>query len=455
MSQLKFVIVGGGSTGWTPRLATDYFLCPEIEGSKLVLVDLDRDAALLIQRYLQKVIEKIGSKWTVEVADLDDALDGADGVCVSISTGGFEAMQNDYHIPEDFGVYHTVGDTVGPGGISRTLRNVPVFVDIARRMEKLCPDTWLVHVTNPLAQITRCIWHSSGIRSLGLCHNFNGTRHLLSKMFDAEPSDIHATSVGVNHFTWMKNPTCRGEPINDQLTLDRYLKYEAAKHGRTVETGSLDDAIAAATGEDQTPRYLLNFHLKERFDLLPVGAASHVAENFAWYINDPAIIDKYCIRRKGVLPQRADAKTKQKKQIVDIVEGRAELEDPEVSAEGVAPIMVALTAGKPAVTMVNLPNEGQIPNLPRGAVVETWGVATWDSITPLHAGEAPKQVAGLLQNIIHEEELAVEAALTGCRRTFCEALHVSPVVRDKDRVEELADKLLAANAKWLPQFQGK
>jgi len=453
VSDLKFVIVGGGSTGWTPRLATDYFLSPEIDGSKLVLVDIDRDAALLIQRYLQMAIEKIGCKWTVDVADLDAALDRADGVCVSISTGGYEAMQHDYSIPEKFGIYHCVGDTVGPAGISRTLRNVPVFVDIARRMETLCPDTWLLHVTNPLAQITRCIWRGSSTRSVGLCHNFIGTRHLLSKMFDVEPTDIHATSVGVNHFTWLKDIKCCGKDISSELTLERYLAYEAAKHGREIGSGTLEDAIAAATGEDQLPRYLLNFHMYERFGMLPVGAASHMAENLPYYLNSPQIIEKYRIRRKGVLPGRAEAKETQKKQIMDIVEGRTPFPEVEVSAEGVAPIMVALTTGKPAHTVMNLPNEGQIPNLPRGAVVETWATAAWNHVAPLHAGDVPLQIHGLLQAIVNEEELAVEAALAGDRKKVIQAMHVSPMVCDKGRVEELTDELLAATAKWLPQFR--
>lgn len=452
MANLKFVIIGGGSTGWTPRLATDFFVTSELDGSKLVLVDTDREAALRNQRYLQMAIEKVGCKWTVEVAGLDAALDRADGVCVSISTGGLEAMQHDYTIPEKFGIYHSVGDTVGPAGISRVLRNVPVFVDIARRMEKLCPDTWLVHVTNPLAQITRCIWRGSSIRSVGLCHSFNVARHLLRQMFDVNVEDIHATSVGVNHFTWLKDVTCRGKDIGDQLTLKRYLAYEAAKQGRDIKTGTLDDAIAAASGEDKKPRFLLNFHLREQFGFLPAASATHVAESLPYYINSHEVMERYGIKRKGVLPQRADSKKIQLKKLMDVIEGREPFPEIETSSEGVAPIMLGLTTGKPYHSMVNLPNEGQIPNLPRGAVVETWGTTTWNRIDPLHAGDVPQSVLGMLQAIINEEELAVEAALTGDRQKVIEAMAVSPVMRDKDRAEALADELMMANAQWLPQF---
>jgi len=110
-----------------PHLATDLFLNEALRGSRLVLVDINPDAADLMLTYCTKLSERIGGGWSVEVSDLDTALDGADGVCVSISTGGYDAMENDIVIPEKFGVYHSVGDTVGPGGISRTLWNVPIL----------------------------------------------------------------------------------------------------------------------------------------------------------------------------------------------------------------------------------------------------------------------------------------------------------------------------------------
>lgn len=452
MSNLKFVIVGGGSVAWTPHLATDYFLTPELSGSKLVLVDIDKPAAELMQRYLSKMRDKVGAKWDIEVADLDSALDKADGVCVSISTGGFEAMHNDYTIPEKYGVYHSVGDTVGPGGISRVLRNVPVFIDIARRMEKLCPDTWLVHVTNPLAQITRSVWKGSNMRALGLCHNFIGTRAFLAKFLNAEPNDIHATSVGVNHYTWLTNITCRGKDVSDKMTVENYHAYEAAKVAALEKTGTMDDAVAKDTGEINTHRYLLNMELYERFGIFPVGASSHVVENFPFYSHSEETLKKHCVHRKGVLPTRADGKAKRRQKIIDQVEGRADLPNPELSFEGVAPIMSALTTGKKYNAVVNIPNRGQIPNLPLDAVVESWGVVTWNAVEPVVAAPVPPSILGMIQLAISEEELAVEAALTGDRKTVIQAMHVSPMVKDKDRIPELVDELLAANKKWLPQF---
>jgi len=388
----------------------------------------------------------------VQVDDLDPALDGADAVGVAISTGGLEAMDHDYTIPQKYGVYHAVGDTVGPGGISRTLRNVPVFVDLARRMEQRCPDAWMLHVTNPLAQITRAVTKATDIKCVGLCHHFLGTRAFLANFFKCEREEVQATSVGVNHFTWLTDVTVRGRDVMDRLTLENYLEYEAAKDGELI-TGSTED-LEPRSGQ-HGHRYYLNFELCEAIGCFPVGAASHVAENFPHFLNSQEAANRHRIYRKGVLPNRARAHEKHRQLLIDRLEGKAPmptLEQMKDSIEQLAPITAALVAGVPNHTVVNVPNRGQVPNLPRGAVIETWAHAAWDRITPTFAGEVPLEVLGQVTQIVQEEELAVEAALTGDRRKVIQAMHASPLLTDKDAVEPLVDELLAANARWLPQF---
>lgn len=451
MSQLKVVLIGGGSVQWTPHLATDLFLTEELRGSALVLVDTNPAAADLMLRYCTRIADNLGTRWRVEAAGLAAALDGADVVCVAISTGGLDAMHNDVTIPQRFGVYHSVGDTVGPGGISRTLRNVPVFVDIARRMEQTCPNAWMVHVTNPLAQITRCVNKATGIRCLGLCHNFLGTRAFLAAFLKCEREEITATSVGVNHFTWLKDLACRGEDVSDRMTLDNYLAYEAAKPGAT-RVGSTEDQQADPTESSTGHRYYLNFELYKQFGIFPVGGASHVAENFPYYLNSLETARRHRIYRKGVLPDRKRSADACRQEIIDRLEGQKPMPGIEDSIEQLAPAVAALCAGKATHTVVNMPNEGQIGNLPRGAVVETWAQLNRDRVTPTLAGDVPGPVAGLVQLIVQEEELAVEAALTGDRDMAVQAMLVSPLVADKDRAAELTDALLEANARWLPQF---
>ncbi|MCJ7544707.1 MAG: hypothetical protein MUP47_09130, partial [Phycisphaerae bacterium] len=448
----RIVLIGGGSCLWTPTLAKDLFLRPGLKRSELVLVDIDPQAAKLLLAYCRMAADKIGTGWKVRVAGHRAALAGADLVCASISTGAFQAMHWDYTLPEQFGVYHTVGDTVGPGGISRTLRNVPVFVGFARMMEKLCPQAWMVHVTNPLSQLTRTVTKVSSIKCVGLCHNYVGTVFFLAKYLGVSPADIDAVSVGVNHGSWMKGLTVKGRPAEGGLSLAKYLAYEAAKTG-PVETGTTDDQIEAITAGKGLD-YYLNFELFERFGCFPVGGAPHVAENFPFYCNDPATLRRHRVRRKGVLPMREEGKAKRRREIADIVAGRRPMGEFRPSPEGLSRITEALLAGCTARQIVAMPNAGQVSNLPTDVIVETHARIDSRGIHPEPSGPVPAGLVGWMQTIVDEQELAVEAALRGDRERVVAAMTVSPMLANKDAAGELTDKLLKANRQYLPQFFG-
>lgn len=447
----KIAFIGGGSYGWTPTLAGDLFLRPALDGSTLSLVDIDPVAAEDMRRYCERMREAIGCGWKVVAESLDEALTGADYVCVSITTGGFTAMANDYGIPEKYGVYHTVGDTVGPGGISRTLRNVPVFLGIARRMERLCPAAPMIHVTNPLSQLTRAVSLETNVRCVGLCHNYAGTVAMLAGYFDAEEQDIHAVSVGVNHFTWMKSLTVKGKPVGHELSLDRYLRMMAEGRGEW-KANTTDDAIQQALTQGNL-EYYFNFVLHEQFGVFPVGSSNHVAENLPYYCNDRAVLQRYHIRRKGVLPRRQELRDRAVARVRAVLAGEQPLPQFQPSNEAFATIVESLHTGKPGRAIVAMPNGGQVTNLPLGTVVETWAEINGSGIHALMSGPIPEGLTGMMQAIVDEQELSVRAALTGDRKLVARAMAVSPQLNDKAAAEALAKELLAANRRWLPQFQ--
>ncbi|MFA6135645.1 MAG: hypothetical protein WC869_16675 [Phycisphaerae bacterium] len=447
----KIVLIGGGSYGWTPTLAKDLFLREPLRGSELVLVDIKPDAALLLQKYCRMVVEKLGCKWKVSVANLIPALKGADLVCASISTGGLPTMHNDYTLPEAFGVYHTVGDSVGPGGISRTLRNVPVFADFARQMEKHCPNAWMVHVTNPLTQLTRAFYKVSNVKCVGLCHNYSGTVSFLARYFGVDVGDVDAVSVGVNHGTWLKDITIKGRRIDDQLSMERYLEFEASLKG-PLETGTLDDQIDAMLKKSKDLDRYISFELFARTGYFPVGAAPHVVENLPFYCNSPRTLARHFVRRKGVYPQREVGNRKHRVRLERIVAGKESLGEFKPSREGLSRITEALLTGATCREIVAMPNTGQITNLPTEAIVETHAMITGGGVHPVQSGPVPTPVLGWMQTIVEEEELAVEAALRGDRDRVVQAMTVSPMLADKDRAGELTDALLKANREYLPQF---
>ncbi len=451
---VKMVLIGGGSFAWTPKLAQDLFLRKGLDGSRLVLVDIDAGAAETMCSYCRMLNDFLKREWTVETSLLDDALRDADYVCISISTGGLMAMDMDYRIPEKFGIYHTVGDTTGPGGIFRALRNIPVFIDIAKKMEILCPDAWLLHVTNPLSQLTQAVVESTSIKTAGLCHNFYGTMAFWADFFEAERSEVDALCTGINHNIWLKNLTCAGKPVSqDVLDLDSYNAY-AERTGGQLDTNTTDDEIERMNKVPKA-RFYLNTELYCRFGFFPAGGCAHVAENFPFYTRDHATISKHKIHRKGVLPARRIWQENNRKRIEDIVAGTEPIESVasgKLSDEALSLIVEALHTGQTARAIVAMPNKGQVTNLPTGAIVETWAMVSGSGITPLQSGNVPDAVSGYILNMLKEQELTLKAAVSGNRELVVQALALSPMLTNKDVVEDLAEEMFESQKNYLPQF---
>jgi len=445
----KIVIIGGGSYHWTPVLVKDLFLMPGLAGSDLVLVDIDQQAAEHMRDLCGMINERIGCEWNIKTASQSEALKGADYVCVSISTGGFDAMHQDLAIPEQYGIFHSVGDTIGPAGISRSLRNIPVFIDIAREMEEHCPNAWMIHVTNPLTQLTRAVCRETSIKCIGLCHNFEGTMAFMADYLKCDRNELDSICVGVNHNTWLTKLNCRGKNVDfEDLSLKQYLEYHAGKQGHLFTNTTDDELERLADDNGGIPQYI-NFELYERFGFFPVGGCSHAAENFPYYLNSKESIKKHFVRCKGVLPGRFELQQRRKNNALEVLRGEKDLTEIVTfsrSHEQFADIINSLYTGVPCRVIGALPNKGQIGNLARDVVVETWVTASASGIYPIQSGDVPLSLTGMMQTIVEEQELTVEAAISGDRRKLLQAIAVSPMVQNKDDAEKLTDKIIALNS---------
>src|SRR3954451_8020402 len=210
MAKTRICFVGGGSYQWTPKLLTDIALTKDLSGT-IVLHDIAPEPMEVMQRLGQKIMAAAGADFVFETSsNLEEALKDAEFVIVTITTGRLEAMRKDRDIPLRYGIYQSVGDTVGPGGLSRAVRNIPVFLDIARTMENVCPDAWMLNLTNPLTALTRTVTKKTSIKAMGLCHELQGVRGGMIRMFGGDVEDFDMKVAGINHLIWLLDLKIKG-----------------------------------------------------------------------------------------------------------------------------------------------------------------------------------------------------------------------------------------------------
>jgi alpha-galactosidase/6-phospho-beta-glucosidase family protein len=432
MRDTKVAVIGGGSPGWTPRLVTDIMLEREL-GGEIVLTDVDADALAVLAKVCERIRTEHSGRFAIaSTTNLDEALDGADFVVVTITTGGLKAMRVDLEVPEKYHCFQTVGDTVGPGGLSRALRNIPVFVGFAQAMERRCPKAWMLNVSNPLTALTRTVEKVSSIRALGICHGVDGAAHDYAKLANAEGAKS-IRFAGVDHCSWLLDLR-----VGDTDVLAE-IRARLADGWRFDEDkkGILEGYVAC-------------LKLYENLGYLPAIQARHIVEFFPYFLRDMEQVERYGLRRTSI----ADRERGRQKQVERARRQAAGEEDiPRTqSNEAVAPAIRAMVTGKRVVVSVNARNEGQIPNLPLGAVVETLCVIDGAGVHAATAGPLPPEILAVVLPHVLRQEMTVEAGLSGDRDKALTILATDPLVQDLDSAKDMLDEMLEANRKWLPQF---
>ncbi|HUG14812.1 MAG TPA: hypothetical protein VMM78_07295 [Thermomicrobiales bacterium] len=437
-TRTRIVIIGGGSYNWTPILLQDLALTPGVAG-EVVLHDIAPEPLEEMRRLGGRIIEAAGADLAIDATtDRAAALSDADFVIVTINVGGLGAMRNDLDIPAKYGVFQSVGDTVGPGGLARALRNIPVMVEIARDMERLCPDAWMLNVSNPMATITRAVTKTSSIRAVGLCHEIDNVRQTLLTMFEAAEDELELVVAGTNHLPWLLDLRVRGE---DGFAMLR-------EHTRAGKPIPLKPGYTGPR-EPFQDHWQLKLALFDVFGALPAAGDRHLAEFLPYFLSEQARrgadfgVQLTTIEQRMAIGQDARAR------YAAWLDGTHQ---PTLarSHEAVAPIIAALTHGRSVKTVVNLPNHGQIDNLPRDAVVETLGAVGPTGAHGIAVGPLPSGVLNTVHPHVVNQEMIVEAALTGDRQLALQALLNDPLVRDFRSAAGMLDELLAAHAAFIP-----
>jgi len=454
----KITLVGGGSTHWTPKLMVDFANTPALADAEVVLFDLDPDSLPPALKVAEHVAERRGIPLTARATtDIDDALSGAEYVIATFSVGGFASMRHDIEIPARYGVRQTVGDSVGPGGISRALRSVPVILEVARAMERCCPDALLVNVSNPLTALCRAVTRETSIDTIGLCAEIVGLKFVLSLLFDANFTTVDPVVAGVNHL-----PLVTSLRIGER---DGFEMLRSALAGDLDLTGPLwmeppgpmhykmIDPEHGWSKADILANNKVKFELFERFGVLPGSADTHVVEFFPGFVTAASDYGRdWAVHHYGMHGHQADKATDDA-EMADLLASETIPKWP--SGEFVALLLEGLVTGEEKEFPGNIPNSGQVENLSRDVVVECMVVAGADGVRPRDQASVPSFLGEHLRRVVSSQELTVEAAVSGDRTTALEAMLADPMAGSLpyEHVVAMTDELLAATRTWLPQFE--
>ena len=326
-----------------------------------------------------------------------------------ILPGTFDEMESDVHAPEKYGIYQSVGDTSGPGGILRAMRTIPMYEVIAEGIKNCCPDAWVINYTNPMTLCVKALYRVfPKIKAFGCCHEVFGTQKFLAEVVEeelgipnVERHEIKVNPVAVNHFTWLTEAK-----YQDKDLFPVYAEY-CRKHpdGRGGEGPADANWMNNAFACDEK----VKMDLFRRFGWIAAAGDRHLAEfcEGKWYLESPERVKEMHFGLTPVSWRKEDLR-KRLERSARLVSGEEEVKISGTGEEGVNQIR-ALLGLTELVTNVNIPNRGQIPNLPLGAVVETNAVFRAGSLRPVFAGEIPESIYPLVARICGEQEMLSEA----------------------------------------------
>jgi alpha-galactosidase len=428
----RIVLVGAGSVEFTRNLLGDFLSYPELADADIVLHDIDGDRLATAERMARWTADALGAAPTIRGSlDRREALAGADFVVNTIQVGGARATQVDFDVPARFGLRYTINDTINVGGVLRGLRTIPVVLGIASDMADVCPDALLLNYTNPMGMLVKAVDEAIGTPTVGLCHSVYWTVHRLAEYLDVPFEEVDALSAGVNHLAWILRLEHRGTDLYPAL-------HSFVGSGRVPD----DDLVRA--------------DLFRRFGFYPTESSEHHAEYNPWFIPKGQVepfnipIGEYLSRVANNLDEYAETKRK-----LDA----GEPFEIEQSGEYAAVIVHAMTTGRPARIVANLPNAGGrlIPNLAADACVEVPALVDGLGVHPVVVGSLPPQCAAYTRPAVDCQELTVAAALEEDRDLVYHAVLTDPQVQaglSLDEAWRMTDELIAAEAEWLPGWLG-
>ena len=435
----KITFIGAGSTVFAKNLLADILAFPELADSTIRLMDIDPVRLQTTEIVAHKIADFFGAKPKIEATlDRRAALDGADYAISMFQVGGYKpSTVIDFEIPKKYGIRQTIADTLGIGGIMRGLRTIPVFLDICKDMEAVCPDVTFLQYVNPMAMNTWAINRASKIKTVGLCHSVQGTAEVLAEDIGVPINEINYLCAGINHMAF-------------------YLKFERNGENLYPKIREVAEAKTYARGYRDLANHV-RYEVFKRTGYFVTESSEHFSEYVPWFIKQsrPELLEEFEIPVDEYI-------TRCEIQIAEWEADKAALERGELdesyerSQEYGSLIIHSLETGTPRVVYGNVANNGLIDNLPDGCCVEVPCLVDKSGLQPTHIGNMPPHLAAMQQTNINVQSLVVEAALTRKREHIYHAAMLDPHTAAELSLEQiwsLVDELIEAHGNMLPEYQ--
>jgi alpha-galactosidase len=432
---IKVVFMGAGSF-FLQSLFTDLLNIPGADRGELALVDIDAKRLKLAEQVCRKILQVMNCQWKVTASvDRCKVLKGADYIINCIEVSGTKCVELDNDIPSKYGVDQCIGDTIGPGGLFKALRTVPVFIEVLHDIERLCPDAWVLNYTNPMSIMCLAAARASTAKVVGLCHSVQGASHKLAQWCNVPYNDMNWQCGGVNHLAWFTELTHNGKDL-----------YPALK--RRVER---DRKFA---GQD-----LVRFDMMKHFGYFATESSGHDSEYLPYYRKRKDIMKKYCgdayqggsrfyASNWPMWRKRSDNNRR------ETIAGTKEIRT-ERSWEYASYIVQAIETNSPFVIYGSVPNRGLIDNLPQDGVVEVACLVDRKGVTPTRFGRLAPQCAALCDWNMRMFDMAATACIEKSREAAAHALMLDPLtaaVCCPAEIKKMTEELFKAEKAYLPGF---
>jgi alpha-galactosidase len=440
----RIALIGAGSTVFTRNLCNDILLTPALQEGTIALMDIDAARLAQAKSLVEAIIARRGLKARVEATlDRREAVRGADYVITTFQQGGLDAYRVDIEVPERYGVGQCVGDTLGPGGVFRALRTIPVLLDLCDDMDNLAPEALLLNYVNPMAANCWAVAAATGRPHVGLCHSVQGTGEMLARWCGVPYDDVISYCAGINHQAWFLEFRTKTEDLYPRLW----------------------EAIARPEIYGSEP---VRIELMKYLGCFVTESSGHASEYVPYFRKSAAMIEQELVptfanehdgwfdygRTGGYLRRCIQRAADAAHEYEELLSGVRALRSERTHEYGTY-IIEAMETNQPVRVNGNVPNWGLIDNLPAGCCVEVPCLVDGNGVQPIAVGSLPTQLAAVNRCSVNVQELIVEASLSGDTEAVHHAVMMDPLtaaVCTLPQIHAMVEEMLAAQARWLPQL---